>query len=151
MHVKKGIRMEGTKDIRLFVAFMSFVICFLLFIFCWITDGFSEELIGNASWYSKCDPTDPFIHKITASGEKFNENAFTCALRWRSFGRYYKITNLANGKSVIVKHTDFGPSLKYNGKRIDRVVDLSKAAFRKIADLKTGIIKVKVEGYEKIR
>jgi len=79
----------------------------------------------------------------TASGERFDENALTCAMRSRDFGKFYKVTNLDNGKSVIVRHNDFGPNKKLWKK--GRIVDLSKGAFEKIADLKTGVINVKVE------
>lgn len=79
----------------------------------------------------------------TASGERFNENDLTCAMRSRNFGKYYKITNLENGKSVIVKHNDYGPNKKLW--KQGRIVDLSKGAFQKISSLKKGIIRVKVE------
>ena len=98
----------------------------------------------TASWYSSesCQ-REGTSGILTASGERFDENALTCAMRSRDFGRFYKITNLVNGKSVIVKHTDFGPNKKLWKK--GRIVDLSKAAFEKISDLKTGVINVKVE------
>lgn len=80
----------------------------------------------------------------TASGERFNENDLTCALRSRAFGKSYKVTNLANGKSVIVRHNDFGPNKKLHNS--GRIIDLSKGAFKAISDLKHGVINVKVEG-----
>ena len=104
-----------------------------------------DSLITKASWYSKNDPTDPFEHKFNADGSKFSENALTCAMRSRDFGKYYKVTNLANGKSVIVKHRDYGPAKEYRGRKLNRDIDLSKAAFQKIADLDVGVITVKVE------
>lgn len=79
----------------------------------------------------------------TASGERFNENDLTCAMRSREWGARYKITNLDNQKSVIVRLNDFGPNKKLWNK--GRKVDLSKGAFEKIADLRKGIIKVKIE------
>jgi rare lipoprotein A len=100
----------------------------------------------KASWYAKNDPTDPFPHKYNADGSKFDENAFTCAMRSRDFGKHYKVINLANNKSVIVLHRDYNPFKKYKGRDMsDRVIDLTKAAFMQIADLKEGLIKVKVE------
>ncbi|HAI74096.1 MAG TPA: hypothetical protein DCS28_03825 [Candidatus Moranbacteria bacterium] len=54
-------------------------------------------------------------------------------------GSYAKITNLANGKSVIVQINDYGPQGK------DRIIDLDKVAFAKIASLGAGVIGVKVE------
>lgn len=79
----------------------------------------------------------------TASGERFNENDLTCALRSRQWGGKYRVTNLENGKSVIVRHNDFGPNKKLHSK--GRIIDLSKGAFKSIADLKHGVINVKVE------
>lgn len=98
---------------------------------------------GIASYYTKNDKCDPFLHTTTASNELFDENAFTCAMRHREFGHYYKVTNLENNKSVIVKHNDFGPSKKLFEK--GRIVDLSRGAFETIADLDKGLIKVKIE------
>lgn len=79
----------------------------------------------------------------TASGERFNENDLTCAMPHYNFGGFYKVTNLANGKSVIVRHNDYGPNKKLV--KQGRIIDLSKAAFQSIADLRTGVISVKVE------
>jgi len=121
----------------------STVLIFIL-LFVFIPKTHNEE-IGQASWYSLNDPTDPWPHTTTASGEPFDENSLTCALRSRDFGGYYQVTNPANYKSVIVKHTDFGPAFKYKGRKLNRKIDLSKAAFAKIADLNTGIIKVSIE------
>jgi len=105
----------------------------------------SQEINAEtASWYSTQSCQKEGTSGIfTASGEKFDENALTCAMRSRDFGKYYRITNLDNGKSVVVCHTDFGPNKKLWKK--GRIVDLSKGAFRKIADLRKGIINVKVE------
>lgn len=98
----------------------------------------------TASWYGTTDDhCDPFKHTHTASGEKFNENKLTCAMRNHDFGKKFKITNLKNGKSVTVVHNDFGPSKKLVSK--GRAVDLSRAAFMKIADLKEGVIPIQVE------
>lgn len=79
----------------------------------------------------------------TASGERYDEKLFTCARPFkRDFGKYFKVTNIISGKSVIVKCNDLGITRKFNEKR---VVDLSPIAFKSIGDLKEGLIKVKVE------
>lgn len=100
--------------------------------------------IGIASYYTKNDKCDPFLHTTTASGEKFDETTLTCAMRHRDFGHYYKVTNLENRKSVVVKHNDFGPNKKLFEEE-NRIVDLSRAAFEQIADLRKGLIRVKIE------
>lgn len=79
----------------------------------------------------------------TASGERFDENDLTCAMRRRDWGTRFKVTNLANGKSVVVRLNDFGPNKKLHDK--GRIIDLSKGAFEKIADLRVGVIKVRIE------
>jgi rare lipoprotein A len=128
---------------RLFTVIIS-----VFFLLTFSVNLFAEKLpviTGKASWYSARDKTDPFPHIRNADGSRFDENAYTCALRSRSFGRRYKVTNLRNGRSIIVKHADYGPALKYNGRQLNRVIDLSKAAFAAIADLGEGVIMVKVE------
>jgi rare lipoprotein A len=91
---------------------------------------------GTASWYSE---TDPFINLRTANGEIFDDTRMTCASWDYPFGTRLRVTNLQNGKSVIVRVNDRGPA-----KRLRRIVDLTRSAFRRIADTKTGIIKVRV-------
>lgn len=89
---------------------------------------------GTASWYG------PGFHgKRTASGEVFNQNALTAASNSHKLGTKLKVTNTANGKSVIVRVTDTGGFGKYG-----RTLDLSKGAFSQIASPSKGLIKVKV-------
>ena len=68
-----------------------------------------------------------------------NGNDLTCASLDFAFGKYLRVTNRTNGKSVIVKVNDSGPYGK------GRIIDLNKKAFQKIADIGTGVINVKVE------
>ena len=79
----------------------------------------------------------------TASGERFNHDDLTAAMWGVKFGTRVKVTNIDNGKSVIVRINDRGPSKKLVKK--GRIIDLSKGAFKSIANLKRGIINVKVE------
>lgn len=92
---------------------------------------------GTASWYSE---TDPYINIHTANGEVFDDSKLTCASWDHAFGTRLEVTNLKNGKSVVCRVNDRGPN-----KRLKRLVDLSKAAFREIAPLKSGLIKVSVK------
>ena len=86
------------------------------------------------SWYS-------LSGKKTASGEIFNNNVMTCAASPKfKFGTKIQITNLANGKTVIVKVTDRGQFYKSNRKHL---FDLSKGAFKKIESFSSGKIRVK--------
>lgn len=94
---------------------------------------------GIASWYSQYDPG---ILKTTANMELFNHNDLTCAAWGLPFGTKLKVTNLENGRSVIVRVNDRGPAKRLV--RSGRVVDLSKKAFSQIASLEEGLIKVNI-------
>lgn len=92
----------------------------------------------TASWYGTTGSRE-----FTASGERFNENALTAA-SWRyPFGTELKVTNIRNGKSVVVRVNDRGPAKRLVKK--GRVIDLSRKAFSQIEDLRTGIVNIKVE------
>ena len=88
----------------------------------------------KASWYG------PKFHgKLTANGEVYDQMAFTAAHKSLPFGTMLKLTNLENGKSVIVRINDRGPYIK------GRDIDLSKGAAIALGSIKPGVIKVKVE------
>jgi len=100
-----------------------------------------QELItGHASWYSK---KSPGIRKHTANMEIFDDTAMTCAMWGVPFNQQVRVTNLENGKSVVVRVNDRGPHKRYVHK--GRVIDLSKAAFQSIAGLKQGLVKVQLQ------
>jgi rare lipoprotein A len=84
-----------------------------------------------ASWYG------PEFHgKPTASGERFDMHALTCAHREVPFGTVVKVTNVANGKSVRCVVNDRGPFVS------GRDIDLSYAAAREIGLTSTGPVTV---------
>lgn len=87
---------------------------------------------GTASWYGK-----EFHQKITASGERFDENLPTIAHRSLPLGTYVLIINLDNGESAVAKVNDRGPFIK------GRIADLSKRIFQELGgDHKKGLLKV---------
>lgn len=92
---------------------------------------------GIASWYSE---NDPGILETTANMERFDDSQLTCAIWEMSFNSILKVTNLENGKYVIVRVNDRGPA-----KRLNRLIDLTKRAFSEIADLEKGLIEVSIE------
>ncbi len=99
---------------------------------------------GKASWYGG-DFEKESLNKTTANGEIFNPEALTCASWYYPFGTKLRITNLANGESIEVRVNDRGPN------RIelpDRIIDLTRRAFREIADSDRGLIDVRVEVIE---
>ena len=89
---------------------------------------------GQASFYA-----NKFNGRKTASGELFSQKKFTCACNILPLGTWVKVTNLRNGKSVVVKINDrIHPRMK-------RVVDLSKVAAQKLDYVSRGLTRVKVE------
>lgn len=82
---------------------------------------------------------DKFNGRKTASGEIFSNSKFTAANRTLPFGTNVRVTNLNNGKQVIVKINDRGPF------HASRALDISKAAFDEIGDIRRGTIPVEYE------
>lgn len=77
-----------------------------------------------------------FHGRKTASGEIFDTTKLTAAHRKLPFNTLVKVTNPKNGKSVIVRINDRGPFHRNRG------LDLSRAAFSQIGNLKSGVIAV---------
>ena len=92
---------------------------------------FSKSRFGVASWYSRDDKN---INEHTANGEKFNDTQKTCASWDYPFGTRLLVINPLNGKWVVCRVNDRGPA-----KYLNRQVDLTKSAFKKIADLRYGL------------
>ena len=89
---------------------------------------------GIVSWYGAA-----FHDRPTASGEKFDSGALTMAHPSLPFGTMVKVTNLRNGRSVVVRVNDRGP---FVGKRI---ADLSQAAASEIGMMRRGLARVRIE------
>ncbi len=94
------------------------------------------EETGFASWYG-----EKFHGKLTASGEKFNMNKYTAAHNYLPLGVKVRVTNIENGKSVVVRINDRGPFVP------DRIIDISRVAGEKIGIIDSGKSKVKIEAY----
>ncbi len=94
--------------------------------------NFSQE--GKASWYGK-----QFHGRKTASGERYDMNEMTAAHRTLPIPSYAKVTNLANGKEVIVRINDRGPF------HSNRVMDVSFGAAKKLGMVNTGTARVRIE------
>lgn len=89
---------------------------------------------GLASWYG------PQFHgKLTSSKEIFNMYDMTAAHRTLAFGTYVIVTNLKNGKSVVVRINDRGPFIR------GRIIDLSYAAAKMLDMIGEGLASVKIE------
>ena len=89
---------------------------------------------GMATYYGKS-----WHGKRTASGLLYHKDSLTCAHKTYPFGTRLKVTNLKNGRSVIVKVTDRGPNMRY------RIIDLSASAAKEIKMINDGVCKVVVE------
>lgn len=109
----------------------------VLFILC--TCNFlllADDVIGSdvfASYYG-----EPFHGRPTASGEIFDMNAYTAAHKTLPFGTMLEITNLENGKKVIVRVNDRGPFVG------NREIDLSRAAAEMLGMIGQGIARVTI-------
>ncbi|NPD53642.1 septal ring lytic transglycosylase RlpA family protein [Prevotella sp. PTAC] len=88
---------------------------------------------GKASYYSK-----RATGARTSSGERLHHDSLTCAHRTHPFGTRLKVTNPANGKSVIVRVTDRGPFGR------GRIIDLSWRAAKELGILVQGVAMVSV-------
>ncbi len=93
------------------------------------------ESTGVASWYG------PGFHgKKTSNGEVYNQHGFTAAHRTLPISSIIKVTNVENGKSIVVRVNDRGP---FTGD--DRIIDLTLAAAKELEFHHKGLAKVKVE------
>jgi len=88
---------------------------------------------GRASFYH-----DKFQGRLTACGQRFNQSKLTAAHRKLPCGTKVKVTRQDTGKSVIVTVNDRGPFVS------GRVIDLSKAAARKLGFLRRGLASVRL-------
>lgn len=89
---------------------------------------------GIASYYGK-----KFHGRKTSSGEVFSMWAMTAAHKTIPLNAKVRVTNLGNGKSVVVRINDHGPHVR------GRIIDLSRAAAAQIDMIKSGTARVKVE------
>jgi rare lipoprotein A (peptidoglycan hydrolase) len=89
---------------------------------------------GLASYYGP-----EFNHRRTASGERFDPKGLTAAHRTLPFGTRVRVTNLENGRRVVVRINDRGPFRK------GRVLDLSPAAARRLGFTAQGIARVRLD------
>lgn len=87
---------------------------------------------GVASWYG-----EGYRGKRMANGRRYNPDLLTCATWEWPIGAWLEVEHA--GKRVLVQVTDRGPALT-----LGRLIDLSQAAFAKLADLKRGVLTVHV-------
>ena len=99
--------------------------------FAWAASGEANAAeCGKAAWYD--------VGGVTASGEITPEGALTAAHRTLPFGTRVKVSNLANGRSVVVRVNDRGPFAE------GRVIDVSRAAAEKLGFINAGLARVQL-------
>jgi len=91
--------------------------------------------VGDASWYGK-----QFHGRVTASGEDFDMFELTAAHRELPLGTFVKVTNLRNGKWVVVRVNDRGPYVDTR----HRIMDLSYSAARML-NFRSGVERVRLD------
>ncbi|MCK7598307.1 septal ring lytic transglycosylase RlpA family protein [Microbulbifer sp. CAU 1566] len=98
-------------------------------------DGYRER--GHASWYGT-----KFHGRKTANGEVYNMYAMSAAHKTLPLPSYAKVTNLDNGRSIIVRVNDRGPFVP------GRIIDLSYTAAQKLGYIDKGVARVEVEALD---
>ncbi|HET9325777.1 MAG TPA: septal ring lytic transglycosylase RlpA family protein [Candidatus Eisenbacteria bacterium] len=93
-----------------------------------------EPQMGVASYYA-----GRWHGRRTASGERFDMHEMTAAHRTLPFGTRVRVTNLKNGRDVVVRINDRGPWKK------KRVIDVSYAAARKLGMIGPGTVRVRLD------
>ena len=97
-------------------------------------DSFEPAGQGQASYYGA-----ELAGNRTASGERFDPGALTAAHRSLPIGTMVRVTNMANGRSVIVRVNDRGPFAR------SRIIDVSLAAAREIEMVRSGSARVRLD------
>ena len=97
--------------------------------------GFEQQ--GPASWYG-----NPFHGRKTANGETYDMNELTAAHKELPLGTKVEVTNLSNGRKVVVRINDRGP---FHG---NRVLDLSRAAAQELGTLNAGVAQVQIRALQ---
>jgi len=95
--------------------------------------------VGTASWYGT-----QFHKQRTSSGERYNMLAMTAAHKTLPLPTYAEVTNVKNGRKIIVKINDRGPF------ESNRIIDLSYVAAKKLGMLGHGTATVRVEAIDPV-
>lgn len=93
---------------------------------------------GRASWYGH-----PFHGRLTANGERYDQDEMTAAHQTLPLPSIVRVTNLENGRSVILRVNDRGPFVQ------GRIIDVSRKAAKLLHFHDQGTTKVRVEVLEK--
>jgi rare lipoprotein A len=136
-------------DIAAWVGGVAFILLGIAAGYAWITlpsgveaSARPAQATTEASWYSTRECTTRANPRcLTASGEPLDDTALTCASWAYPFGTKLRVSS--GSRSVVVRVNDRGPSKRLVAQ--GRAIDLSQAAFMKLAPLKAGVVRVSVE------
>lgn len=128
-----------SRDIWKFSHHVIMIVIFVLLSACahYQRPGMGYVETGTASWYG-----EDFHGKPTASGEPYNMYGITAAHKTIPLGCKVRVTNLANGRQVMVPINDRGPFVG------DRIIDMSYGAAKELDMVDCGLAKVRVEVLE---
>ncbi len=101
-------------------------------------EDYNYSEVGTASWYG-----EDFHAKKTANGENYDMNTLTAAHRTLPLPTIVKVTNLENGRSLVLRINDRGPYAK------NRIIDISKRGAQLLGFQTKGTAKIRVEVMEK--
>jgi rare lipoprotein A len=96
--------------------------------------GVTSQEVGLASYYGH-----QYHGRTTANGETYDENKLTAAHRTLPFGTLVRVTNLQNGKEVLLRVNDRGPFVE------GRIIDVSWRAAQDLDFVQEGVVKARVE------
>jgi len=130
-----------------------FWVSLVAFLVTWLIAGIAHAQEGLASWYGGGEPLSPYV-ATTVKGQswQFNAELHEAAMWDVPLGTIVRVCRVdqshrqglkgktGNPPCVVVRVTDRGPA-----RRLGRIIDLTKGAFKEIADLREGIIRVSVE------
>lgn len=103
------------------------------------------EETGLASWYGE-ETLRQNKGSMTANGELFNPRGLTAAHKYLPLPTHVQVTNLENGRSVIVRVNDRGPfPSQHNPDSGKRIIDLSEGAAEQLGFVDQGVALVRVE------
>lgn len=94
----------------------------------------ARQSTGKASYYS-----DKLHNKKTANGERYDKTALTAAHRTLPMGTVVRVTNLHNGREVVLRINDRGPAMK------SRIIDVSREGATRLDMLRRGVANIRLE------
>jgi rare lipoprotein A len=131
------LRFDVRRNVRFHLSWLGVLICAGLLsrpVPCLADPTPETPQVGQASWYG-----EEFARRRTASGEQFDPQGITGAHRTLPLGSRVRVTNLHNGRSVLVTINDRGPY------RYRRAIDLSYGAARILGMVRRGVAQVRIE------